>query len=323
MQFSELETSLTNGIMPIYQIYGKDAFLRETALKMLKDNGLSEPDLNLTNYQGVDVLKEPDDFLTAVKSYPFLSDKRYIVIYDYYPNAKEVSSKRLSSVFNTPEETSVVIFVNEKKCEALFKHKNVTSIDCDRASVGFIAKFIRKEALKSNVIIGTQAVSKIIEYTSGDMSKIVGEVNKLVSFVGENNEITESVVDGVISKDLDFEVYELSGFIADLKYDEAFFTLKEMLSKNQDKQILFITIYYHFRRLLHSAISSLSESELAESLGVKEFAVRKYKAQARKFTPVKLKSICDKLASFDGAFKCGDISVDSALWNSIFNVLIN
>ncbi len=322
MQFSDLEIKLTNGIMPIYQIYGKDAFLRESALALLKENGLSEPDLNLTNYQGIDVLKEPDDFLNAVKSYPFLSDKRYIVVYDYYPSAKEINSKRLSFVFNSPEETSVVIFVNEKKCDALFKHKNVTSIECDRANDSYIVKWIRKVALQSNVVIGTEAVNKIIEFTSGDMSKISGEVNKLISFVGENNEISCNDVEAVISKDIDFEVYELSGFIADLKYDEAFSTLKEMLSKNQDKQVLFVTIYYHFRRLLHSLISNLSDVELASSLGVKEFAVRKYRAQAKKFTPVKLKTVCDKLAGFDGAFKSGDISLDSALWNSIFNVLI-
>ena len=322
MQFSDLEISLTNGIMPIYQIYGKDAFLRGSALSLIKSVALSEPDLNLTNYQGEDVLKEPEDFLNAVKSYPFLSDKRYVVVYDYYPTAKDLNSKRFSSVFNNIEETTIIIIVNEKKCEALFKHKNVTSIDCDRASDAFLVKWIRKKALESKVIIGTDALNKIIEYTSGDMSKISGEVSKLISFVGENNEITVYDVELVISKDLDFEVYELTGFIADLKRDKAFLTLKEMLSKNQDKQVLFIAIYYHFRRLLHSSISNLSDNELALSLGVKEFAIRKYRAQAKKFTPVKLKFICDKLASFDGAFKRGDISVDSALWNSIFNVLI-
>ena len=323
MKFLELEKELTNGVMPIYQIYGKDAFLRETALKLLKKVALSEPDLNLTNFQGGDILKEGDDFFSAIKSYPFLSEKRYVVAYDFYPTAKDLKNKRYLEFFDNPEETTVVIFVNEKKCDALLKQKNVTSIECDKVSDTYIAKWIRDTALKSNVIIGQDACNKIIEYTSSEMTKINTEVTKLISFVGENNEITVNDVDAVISKDVEYQIYELTGYIADLKYDKAFTTLKELLNKNQDKQVLFISIYYHFRRLLHSSISNLSDSQLAEVLGVKEYAVKMARAQAKKFTPVRLKNICDKLGGFDGAFKSGDISVDSALWNSIFNVLIN
>lgn len=323
MKFLELEKELTNGVMPIYQIYGKDAFLRETALSEIKKVCLSEPDLNLTNFQGVDVLKECDDFLSAVKSYPFLSDKRYIVVYDFYPTAKDLKSKNYLELFENPSETSVVIFVNDKKCEALSKQSNVTLVDCDKADDRFIVKWITATCLKSKVIIGQEASNKIIEYTSSEMTKISTEVHKLISYVGENSEITINDVDAVISKDVEYEVYELTGFIADLKYDKAFATLKELLNKNQDKQKLFISIYYHFRRLLHASISNLSEVQLASVLGVKEYAVKMARVQAKKFTPVRLKNICDKLGSFDGAFKSGDISVDSALWNAVFNVLIN
>lgn len=322
MKFLELEKELTNGVMPIYYIYGKDAFLRETALNAIKKVSLSEPDLNLTNFQGVDVLKENDDFFSAVKSYPFLSDKRYIVVYDFNPTAKDLKNKRYGEFFENPEDTSVVIFISDKKCEALSKQKNVTVVECDKVSDTYIVKWIRDTALKSKVVIGQDACSKIIEYTSSEMTKINTEVGKLISYVGENNEITVDDVDAVISKDVDYQIYELTGFIADLKYDNAFATLKELLNKNQDKQVLFISIYYHFRRLLHASISNLSDVQLASVLGVKEYAVKMARVQAKKFSPVRLKKICDKLGSFDGAFKSGDITVDSALWNSVFNVLI-
>ncbi len=322
MKFIELEKELTNGVMPIYHVYGKDAFLRESALNSLKKVALSEPDLNLTNIQGGELLKESDDFFSAVKSYPFLSEKRYIVVYDFNPTAKDLKNKKFSDFFDSPEDTSVVIFVSDKKCDALTKQKNVTVVECDKVSESYIVKWIRDVALKSNVIIGQEACNKIIEYTSSEMTKISTEVFKLISYVGENNEITAQDVSAVISKDIEYEIYELTGFIADLKYDKAFSTLKELLNKNQDKQRLFISIYYHFRRLLHASISNLSDLQLASVLGVKEYAVKMARVQAKRFSPVKLKSICDKLGSYDGAFKSGDVSVDSALWNSVFNVLI-
>ncbi len=322
MQFIELENSLSSGVKPIYIICGKDSFLRDLSLNLLKNAGLSEPDLNLSNFQGADLLKEVDGFLGAIKSYPFLSDKRYVVVYDYYPTLKEIAQKKLNGVFDNPEETTVIIFVNDKKCDALSKQKNVTVIDCEKADTSFISKYIRNELLPHKIIIGRDAIEKIIDYTSSEMSKIQSEITKLISYVGENNEITLLDLDKVIAKDIDYEIYELTGYIADLKYDKAFSVLNEMLNKNQDKQKLFISIYYHFRRLLHSAISNLNDLELANSLGVKEYAVVKARAQARKFSPVRLKAICDKLAVLDGSFKCGYITLDSALWNSIFNILI-
>ncbi len=322
MQFTELENSLKNGVMPIYSIYGKDAFLRDLSLNLIKSAGLSEPDLNLSNFSGGDLLKEVDGFMGAVRSYPFLSEKRYVVVYNYSPTLKEIASKKLNSIFDNPEDTTVIIFVNEKKCEALLKQKNVTAIDCEKADLNFISKYIRNELLPHKIIIGRDAIEKIIEYTSFEMTKIQSEVNKLISYVGENNEITVFDVEKVISKDIEYEIYKLADFIADLKYDKAFSVLNEMLSKNQDKQKLFISIYYHFRRLLHSAISNLNDYELATALGVKEYAVVKARAQAKKFSPVRLKAICDKFALLDSSFKCGDITLDTALWNSIFNILI-
>ncbi len=323
MQFLELEKSLTNGVMPIYLICGKDGFLRDLSLRLIKEKALSEPDLNLSNFQGGDLLKDVTSFLGAIKSYPFLSEKRYVVVYDYYPTVKELSSKKLNGVFDSPEDSTVIIFVNEKKCDALAKQKNVQVVDCEKASEAFIFKYVRDALLPHGIVIDREALARLADYATMDMSKIQSEVGKLISFVGEKGVVDLVVIDKVVSKDVDYEIYELTGYIADLKYGKAFSVLNDMLSKNQDKQKLFISIYYHFRRLLHATVSNLSEGELASALGVKEYAVVKAKQQAKKFSPVRLKGICDKLGGLDGAFKCGDISVDSALWNSIFNILIN
>lgn len=322
MVFSELKSSLKNGIKPIYQIYGKDAFLRENALRILKEDSLKEPDLNLTNFTGASLKEDLDDFITATKSYPFLGDKRFVVVSGFYPTQKELAGKNLSQIFTSPEETTVLIIVNDKKCEALYKSQNVISVDCDKANDDIIMRWVKSETLKHQVVIGKEACIKLIEYCSSDMAKISSEVYKLISFVGNGNEITVSDIETVTSKDSDYEIYELTSFIADLKYDKAFEVFKELINKNQDKQRVFISIYYHFRRLLHISISNATDASLSGYLDIKEFAVKKARAQAKKFTPKRLKEICDKLSFYDSAFKCGDLTVDSVVWNSLFNAII-
>ena len=95
------------------------------------------------------------------------------------------------------------------------------------------------------------------------------------------------------------------------------------LSKNSNKYQLFASVYYHFRKLLHVSISSLGETELAESLGIRNpKAIFVLINQAKAFKVKRLKEICDKFAYYDAAFKRGDVPEDNAFWNSMFNSLL-
>ncbi len=323
MKFSELKKSTATGACPIYYVEGEDAFLRESSLNILKRAFLLEPDFNLNNFLGSDLKQDLEVFLTAVRSYPFMSDKRFVVVREYYPTAQELKNKNLSAVFNQVEETTVLIFINQNKCEALKKQPNVTFVDCSKLDAISIIKYVKNEALKNNIVVDNGAINKLIEYTSYDMTKISVELSKLISYVGDNGYIDEDSVESVIVKDTEYEVYELTEQIANLNYDKALETLNEMLNKNTDKQRLFISIYYHFRRLLHASLSQCSDYELAQILSVKEFAVKKARIQCKKFTSKRLKAICDKLAYYDTAFKSGELSVDTVLWNTVFSALIS
>ena len=143
-----------------------------------------------------------------------------------------------------------------------------------------------------------------------------------MSFVGENAEISKEQVELLVNKDTDFEVYEFTEAVATKNFDKSFEILSELAQKSQDKQRLFISIYYHFRRLLHACLSKGTIKELAESLSVKEFVAKKAREQASKFNAKRLKQICDKLSYYDGAFKSGEISVDTALFNSVLNAMM-
>ena len=322
MKFLELKNSVKNEILPIYYIEGEDAFLRQSALLTLKNAFLVEPDFNLTNFTGADLKADIEDFLTAVRSYPFLSDKRVIVVSEYYPTATDLKSKKLQEIFKTVEETSIIIFINSKACAPLKNQNNVTVVDCNKLDLDSITKYLRAVLLKNEIVIDSGAVTKLVEYSGYDMAKINGEINKLVSFVKDTKVIDETAVDAIVVKDTDYQIYELSGYIADKKYQKAFQTLNEMLSKKESEQMIFMSIYYHFRRLLHVSISNQPDSEIASVLGVKEYAVKKAKMQAKKFNVKRLKSVCDKLCEFDTAFKSGELSLDNVLWNSIFNAFI-
>ena len=263
MKFNELKKSLTDNLSLIYLVEGEDAFLRENAVRLIKQKALSEPDLNLTNLSGQEVKEDPEALLTATQSYPFMSEKRYVVVRDYYPTAQELKGKVISKVFLEPSETTVVIIVNDRTSEPLKKLSNVTVVDCAKADEATISAWVRNRALASNVVIGSDALRTLIDYCNVDMTRISGETDKLISFVGENSEITVTAVQELVGKETEYQVYELTETVARKNNGKAFDILTEMLNKNQDKQRLFISIYYHFRRLLHASVSSSSIQELS------------------------------------------------------------
>ena len=322
MEFKELKKSLSSELNSIYLVEGKDAFLRDNAVRLIKDKALSEPDLNLINLYGQDVKADPLSLLTATESYPFMSEKRYVVLKEYYPTATDLKNKTIKKVFSDPLETTVLIISDEQKSDNLKKLSTVTVVDCEEADKDVISGYVRRRAMENGIVVTPGAINMIIEYCNSDMTKIGGEIEKLVSFVGENSQITEETVEGLVTKSSEFQVFELTDAIGFKNYEKAFEILSDMLGKNQDKQSLFISIYYHFRRLLHVSLSGATNQELATWLGTPAFVISKAKTQAKYFKPKRLKQICDRLSYYDGAFKSGELSVDTALWNSILNTMI-
>lgn len=323
MKFEDLKTSLTNGVKPIYLIEGEDAFLRESSLKLLKDAFLTEPDFNLSNLSVDDVKQDPEVLFTAVQSYPFMGDYRFVVLREYYPNAQELKSKMLKSVFNEPIDTAVLVILNQDKSLNLKKLETVTVVECSRLPDDVIAKWVRAETKKSEVIIDKSAIDLLISYTNGDMTKINGEVNKLISYVGKGGQIAENDVESVCVKDSDYNVFEIADALGKGNTEKVLSMIKETLSKSSNRYQLFINVYYHFRKLLHVSISSLNDTDLASSLNIKNpKAIFVLKNQAKNFKVKRLKEICDKFAFYDASFKRGDVAEENAFWNAIYNSLL-
>ena len=99
-------------------------------------------------------------------------------------------------------------------------------------------------------------------------------------------------------------------------------TKEKILGQINTGQKLFVSLYYHYRRMLYSAISKESDAEVAKYLKVKEFAVKMARRQAKAYPIKRLKEIVDSLALYDEKFKQGYVEQSSAVWNSVFNVLV-
>lgn len=319
IRFENLKKSLAEKIMPVYLIEGEDAFFRARAAEYIKNAALQEPDLNLSRYEGGFVKSDPDKIVLDLRSFPFMSEYRVVEVSDWQPTASELKGD-LKKYLSEPNGQSVLIIVNSGKCESLKKFDSVCVVDCGKADIRLIISYIRHKATAARLIINDTTCKKIAEYCLLDMAKIDKETDKLIDYCNGKAEIDERAVEDIVVKDADYKIYEIVSFIAQKNYNKAYEVLKDVTAP-AEKQQIFVSLYYHFRRMFYASVYKGDSAALAAYLGDSPYPVKKAKEQSAYFSAKRLKDIVERLAKADGDFKSGKLSLDNAYDLAIFDIL--
>lgn len=318
VKYGEFKSALERGdVYSAYLFVGEEKYFGEKGLELLKKNFLSEPSLNLAEFNQGDF--SVGEIVASLDSYPFMSEKRFTVVREFYPVGTD--GKILKKYFDNPSNSSILVVINEKSCDFLQKLSGICCVDCQKADSKTLARWIKSRCAEDNVDIDLERAALISEYCSSDMSRIINETAKLCAYAIDKGVITSDDIDLLVSRDSDYKIYEMTEYIAKKKYDLALFIVGEMLSRGETPQRILASVYNYFRRLLFAAISDMSDEELASSLGIKEYAAMKTRKQSALFKKRALKAAVDRLCEADYSFKRGKTSVDDEMWLTIFAIM--
>jgi DNA polymerase-3 subunit delta len=197
----------------------------------------------------------------------------------------------------------------------------VQVIECDKADLSLIARWVKAECANAGILIDLESARLIGEYCQQDMLRVQNETQKLCAYALDKGEITLMDVTEMVNRDVEYKIYEMTDYIGRKNFDKALLVITEMIGKGEPHQKIITSVYNYFRRLLHVAISDLTELELAKEFGVKDFAVRKMKTQAGYFKKKALKTAVDILVDSDYRVKSGLSSADDEMWLTIFKIM--
>ena len=317
VKFAEFKKGLTEGKrFATYLFEGEDVFFRERGLLALKSL-LENPELNFAVLDGDST---ENQILSSVSAYPFMSDIRITCIREFYPKADQLKGA-LGQFIKNDFDGSALVILNSKSTDQLKKIDNVLVVDCNKADVLTIVKWITAETKRNQVDIDGETARLIAEFCSLDMTRIETETNKLISSATAGGVITAEMVKDLVARDTEYKIYELTDFIAKKKIDDALMVIQDMLSKGETMQRIIVYVYNYFRRLLHAAISGKTALELADLLGVKEFAAKKLMLQANSFKKKNLKNAVDFLTDADYKIKSGQGDPESHPWAVLFKIM--
>lgn len=320
MKFIDLKKDLQKEIKPAYLISGNDRFLCFNALEQIKQAlNITLPDLNHAIFDGA--VATHQEIVESASVFPFVDNFRLVQVNNFSSKSKAKEDKLLNYLKN-PMKESVIVFFSPDQNDALKPYLSLLcSVDCDKLSTETLIVTLKSKFEKAGAKITKEALEKLILFCNNEMTRISGEAEKLISFA-DGNEITVEIVQKLVVEDKEYQVFELSEFIAKNDKFKAL-DLAETLSKDKKGGFSILTpLYNNYRRALFVAVNKdKTDAEIAKLLGVKEYAIKMVKSQVKVFSPRNLKKIVDMIYEADRNIKMGKIKEDVATYTVILNIL--
>lgn len=328
MKFVELKKHILAGdLYCCYNLYGDDSFLINSSENFFfkfvaKDMELSKTVLSTENFDAknlISILNTSSFFggakVVLLKGVDEIKDKAIMdAILEYQKNPNNQNILLVSS--KNP-------LFDDKKAQNLNKNlKFFCNVDCNRLDENNVLLWINLALKEKNILITEGARRLLINYTNGYLSLIDLELDKLSSFAN-GREVNEEDIKLLVQKELEYSVFELTENLSLGNSKATYEILNDMLADKKVAPSVFSLIQNHFRRIFYSSITPKTNLQIADSLNVKEYAVKKSKIQAQNFNKVTLKNIVELCADLDYKIKTSQINYINAVNYLVDYILIN
>ncbi len=315
-----------------YIFHGDDIISRDEALARMKRALGEDGDLNRSEFDGA-VTPVPE-VLAAVKSLPFLADKRLVIARGLISHitrrgagqaGKTATDRLIDELPKLPDFARLVLVEDGLLSDGNRVLKAAKSLDN-----GFIRAFAKPQNLTRWIIsraeteyaaeITPGAADAIASVVSDDLLRADNELCKLVAYVDGGRPISEEDVAALTPYVPEANVFEMVDALATGNGARALELIQQSLHDDpKDPGFrLFALIVRQFRLLLmtrdHIAQGGGSQAPaIAKALGVHPFAAGKLPRQARRFSIEQLDAILKHLQRADQDMKTGRIQPRLAL----------
>lgn len=317
-------------VMPVYVCYGSETYLLKEFIAYLtqktiepeyRDFAISKFDLTETSLDAV---------LEDAQTPPFMAARKIIIGENalFFTGAKESAKvehkpDRLLEYMKAPSEFAVIVFtvaaekLDERK-KVVKSLKDVT-IPFLPMSAEDLLVWVNRQADRHSFTFGEGAADQLILYTGGGLQALAAEIEKLSLFIGHGGIVTGDVVDRLVTRSTEQNVFILIDDIVRLRLNRAFSIFYDLLKMKEEPVKIVLLIARQFRIVLQVkelAKAGYSQQQMASQLGLHPYAVKVAAEQGQRYTPDKLEQIIVQLAELDYKLKTG--RVDKVLGLEMF-----
>ncbi|TXK84074.1 DNA polymerase III subunit delta [Paenibacillus sp. N3.4] len=308
---------------PVYLCYGPEKYKMREFIQVLtdfmiepehKEFAVSKYDLGETRLSTV---------LEDAETLPFMVPKKLVIAKNalFFTGAKESNKVEhhldlLTDYLKAPAEHAIIVFTVD--ADKLDERKKIVKALKDReAAVPFLSlsaeelqQWVALQAKQLGFSFTEEAANQLILYTGGNLQSLSAEIEKISLYVGVGAEASVTIIDQLVSRSTEQNVFILIEDIVNVRLERAFVILEELLKQREEPIKIAALIARQFRIMLQVKELSkqgYSQQQMASQIGLHPYAVKIAEGQARKYDAQKLCTIMSQLADLDFQMKTGKI----------------
>lgn len=317
---------------PIYMLTGDEPYYIDKIADFIEKNVLTEDEqaFNQTVVYGKDA--DLGEIIMAAKRFPMMAEHQVIIVKEAQ-NIKNLDN--LAYYLKQPQPSTILVFCykygkldGRKKYTAeiaakgvLFESKKLY----DNQVSGWIEDYCKSQGLA----IDPKAANMLADFLGNDLSRIVGEVDKLRIVIEQKGtrQITPELVERNIGISKDYNTFELVKALGEhdiLKSNR----IADYFGKNPKNNPLAKTIVVLFgffgNLLLYHSLKDKSQMNVAAELRINPYFVRDYQQAAHYYNSAKTLQIISDIRAADSKSKgFGNVSAtdDELLKELVFRIL--
>ena len=289
----------------VYVLYGEEPYLVTEYAKRIISRVAGGPmeDFNLQYFDG----KAPvEEIAEAVEALPLMAEKKCVVVSDYdAEGANAAETAKMKQLLTEPPESCVLLFRQRSVAVDLKKSAKwrnfIKLADQCGNTVAFaqrdassLAKSLSENASARGYALPADCAKYLIRQCGQDLSTLLGEMEKICAFCGEQTGITREAIDAVVVKTPETAVYRLANALISGQYSEAFGILDTLFYQREEPVFILGTLssaYIDLYRAKAALESGTAIPELANIFDYRklEFRLRNAARDCRKLTMEQLR----------------------------------
>lgn len=328
-----IEEMKKNNFERVYLFYGKEYYLLENLIKVLK-SGLNESmlDFNFDVIDGKEV--QLDQLISSIETFPFMDERKVVIVKDFEiftgnkKNFTDTDEKYLIERLDNIPETTVLAFVvygDIDKRKSIYKKINKVGkvFECKKLDGMDLFKWVKREFGRLGVNIENSTIAYFIEQlgyrdkNSGmTLTDVKNEIFKMGSYTGENKTITNEIVDKLSPRKVENNIFKMIDNIGMKNAAVALKIFKDMVFDGEPVLRIMSLISRQFRIILKVKDMqkyNIKIKEIASTLGLQEFVVKNASKQGANFSDEKLSEIMNYILESEYRIKNGLIGDEAAI----------
>ncbi len=301
-----------NSFNSLYLLYGEEKYILKLYLnKLLKALDAVDDSMNFTRFEGKQTAEK--DIIEIGDTLPFFADRRVILIENsgYFKEKCE----RLPEYLKSIPEYLTIIFSEEEidKRGRLYKAAAKQGCVCEfkTLSEAELSKMVAAELARSKKKIRKSTVEMFLSGAGTDFGFIACELEKLIAYSAEREEITEDDIAKICSPKIENRVFDMISDLAAGKKESAIRIYQDLILLKEPPMKMLALMERQYRIMLDMRqllSKGMGENLIAETMGIHPYAVKKNMAIVRKYSEGELRGLLERIVGFDEDVKSGRIS---------------